>query len=132
MRAVLADTGPLYALVDTDDALHERARNELTVLKSEKRRVIVATPVLMECYSLVLYRLGITTAQGWLAEIDPGTGQLTPLTDDVQAAGDLVRRYPDQDITLFDALLSVLATRLHVPVWTFDHHFDVMQTTVWR
>jgi hypothetical protein len=26
----------------------------------------------------------------------------------------------------------VLAARLEVAVWTYDHHFDVMRATVWR
>lgn len=41
-------------------------------------------------------------------------------------------RYPDQSITLFDAILAVLSDRLALPIWTFDHHFDVMGSDVWR
>lgn len=39
---------------------------------------------------------------------------------------------PDQAITLFDATLAVLASRLKLEVWTYDHHFDVMRAKVWR
>jgi len=57
-RAVLADTGPLYAATDPDDAYHQRARRELKRIARDKREVIVAYPTLAEAYTLVLYRLG--------------------------------------------------------------------------
>ena len=43
-----------------------------------------------------------------------------------------ITHYPDQPITLFDALLAVMSERFDLPVWTFDHHFDVMRVAVWR
>jgi predicted nucleic acid-binding protein len=33
---------------------------------------------------------------------------------------------------MFDAVTAVLARRLELPVWTYDHHFDVMRIAVWR
>ena len=51
---------------------------------------------------------------------------------DPQAAAGLVKRFPDQTITLFDATVAALAARLSIPVWTYDHHFDAMQSRVWR
>jgi len=39
---------------------------------------------------------------------------------------------PDQSITLFDATLAALASRLKMEVWTYDHHFDAMRVKVWR
>jgi predicted nucleic acid-binding protein len=38
----------------------------------------------------------------------------------------------DQDISLFDAITHVVSERLHVPVWSYDHHFDVLRTRRWR
>jgi hypothetical protein len=38
----------------------------------------------------------------------------------------------DQPITLFDAAVATLAARLQIEVWTYDHHFDVMNASVWR
>jgi predicted nucleic acid-binding protein len=40
--------------------------------------------------------------------------------------------FPTKSITLFDATLAIVASRLRLPVWTYDHHFDVMGTSVWR
>ena len=69
MRAVLADTGPLYAALDPDDDNHERAQEDIERLNLEKLGVIVAYPTLCESYTLILYRLGIAVAHGWLKEI---------------------------------------------------------------
>lgn len=43
-----------------------------------------------------------------------------------------IASYPDQSVTLFDATLAALASRLEAEIWTYDHHFDVMQAKVWR
>ncbi|MGH9327402.1 MAG: hypothetical protein ACRD2B_12060 [Terriglobia bacterium] len=53
MIAVLADTGPLYAAVDPEDA-HQRSQRELPRLVRERRDVVVPYPTLLECYTLVL------------------------------------------------------------------------------
>lgn len=58
MKAILADTGPLYALLDPDDNLHTRAQRDLERLRAEAAVVAVPTSTLMEAYSLILYRLG--------------------------------------------------------------------------
>jgi predicted nucleic acid-binding protein len=60
--SVMADTRPLYASVDPDDARHQRSRRELRRTARERRDVVVPYPVLLEAYTLVLWRLGIETA----------------------------------------------------------------------
>ena len=68
-RAVLADTGPLYAAADPDDAYHERAQRELRRLARDKCEVLLAYPTLSEAYTLVLNRLGKKTASTWLNDV---------------------------------------------------------------
>ena len=53
--------------------------------------------------------------------------------------GDLARgrvspefRQADQPITLFDTRVAVLAARLDLEVWTYDHNFDLMRVAEWR
>jgi len=128
---VLADTGPLYAAADPDDAHHKRSRRELRRLADENYEIIVAYPTLLEAYTLVLFRLGETAAMRWLEEM-AGAALVNPSADDYRQAVVRVQSLKDQSITLFNALVASLAGRLGLEVWTYDHHFDVMRVAVWR
>jgi predicted nucleic acid-binding protein len=132
VSAVIADAGPLYALVDVSDNHHLRAQSELQRLSTAGITVAVPTVILLGAYSLILYRLGIHAAFHRLSQLEGGVGRIAPRGKDFQAAVRRVRRYPDQSITLFDAVLAELSEKLSVPVWTFDHHFDVMNVQAWR
>ena len=130
-RAVLADTGPLYAAVDPHDAHHKQALGELSKLAHEKREVVLAYPTLLEAYTMILRRLGGNVASTWLSEIAEAA-MVNPTPEDYRNAFVRVQAFGDQDISLFDATIGALATRLELEVWTYDHHFDVMRVGVWR
>jgi predicted nucleic acid-binding protein len=129
--AVLADTGPLYAAADPDDAHHKRALQELRRLSRERREVMVGYPTLLEAYTLVLFRLGADTSLRWLDDM-AGAVLVNPSIEDYRQAVTRVHSLSDQPITLFDAVTASMATRMGIEVWTFDHHFDVMRIPVWR
>jgi predicted nucleic acid-binding protein len=131
MRAVLADAGPLYAAADEGDAHHLRALRELKKLAADRRTVLVPYPALLEAYTLIVFRLGSHAAIGWLAEITTAP-LLNPGPEDYNQAYTTVRALADQRITLVDATVAALASRLKLDVWTYDHHFDVMRVDVWR
>lgn len=131
MRAVLADTGPLYAALDPDDN-HERAREDIERLNLLELGVIVAYPVLCESYSLILHRLGIAAAHGWLEELRERASLINPAPDDYEEASELLLGYGDQELSSFDAVTARLGERLEAPVRTYDHRFDVMRVEVWR
>jgi len=107
------------------------ALRELRKLENEKREIIVAFPTLLEAYSLVLFRLGPKVAAGWLSEIAVAT-MINPTPQDYRQAFAKLQALADQRIALFDATVAVLAERLGMDVWTYDHHFDVMRVGVWR
>ena len=130
-RAVLADTGPLYAAVDPEDEHHARAVQELRKLARDRREVVVLYSTLLEAYSLILFRLGRDVASDWLMEMT-SAALVNATPEDYRQAGDRIRAMPDQSITLFDAVAAVIATRLGLAVWTYDHHFDLMRVPVWR
>jgi predicted nucleic acid-binding protein len=131
-HGVLADTGPLYAAVDRNDQFHRRAQTELNRLSQSQLGILIAFPTLFEAHALILRRLGEQTSFNWLKEIGAGATLVAPNLEDYRAAQAKLFKYPDQAITLYDALVSVLAARAKVPVWTYDHHFDAMRTRVWR
>ena len=130
-QAVLADAGPLYAAVDEADERHSRALDELQTFDQQRRAIVVTYPTLLEAHALVLLRLGTVAAQTWLALMSDAA-LINPEPEDYRQAIAKLRGFPDQRITLFDSLVGVLASRLGLPVWTHDHHFDVMRVPVWR
>ena len=127
--AVLADTGPLYALADPSDQYHRRAQTELEAIVAKDLRIAVGYPVLCESHTLVLRRLGGGYSRRWLAEMLEGAAMVNSEPTDYLAAASILDRLPDQPITLADAVLS---RRLRMPVWSFDRHFTVIGTTQWR
>jgi predicted nucleic acid-binding protein len=131
MRAVLADTGPLYAAVDPDDEHHARALLELPKLNRDGHEIVILYSTLLEAYSLIMFRLGRDVASNWLLDMAQ-TAPLNPTSEDYWQAAARIRALTDQSITLFDAVAAVVATRLKLDVWTYDHHFDVMRVGVWR
>ena len=131
MHAVLADTGPLFAAADEDDADHERALRQTDELDRDGRVVLIPYPILLEAHSLVLKRFRPRAALRWL-ESAVEASLINPTPEDYSVACAIVRALSDQDISLVDATLATLATRLKVEVWTYDHHFDVMRIPVWR
>ncbi len=115
IRAVLADTGPLYAANDEGDAHHQRALRELKELARDRREVLIPYPVLLESYSLLLFRLGRNAASGWLAEVSDASF-VNPTPEDYARGSTTVRALADQSVTLVDATVAALALRLGVDV----------------
>ena len=129
---MLVDTGPLYAAEDPDDSQHTRFRRERQRLIDQNLQTVVPYPMLLEAYSLVMRKLGLRQAQSFLEEGYKTTLFTNPTAEDYDKAHVRVLRYQDQDISLYDAVIAEISERLEAPVWTFDHHFDVMGVNVWR
>jgi predicted nucleic acid-binding protein len=130
-NAVLADAGPLYAAVDPSDLHHRRALQELQGFSDNHCAVIVSFSTLLEVHSLVLRKIRRSVALGWLHEMAHAT-LINPTPEDYRQASARLADFADQPITLFDATLAILALRTGLPVWTYDHHFEVMRVSVWR
>ena len=81
-RAVLADSGPLYAAVDPDDQYHERAQGQLQALADQGLSVVLAYPILLEAYTLIRYRFGFASAAAWLEDMRDGSAWVNPSPQD--------------------------------------------------
>ena len=132
MKAIIADTGPLYAETDKADRYHMQARSELQRLNEDKVKLIIPYPILLEAHKLVLYKCGFNAAEGFTRRLLNDTNLINPTPQDYQLAWQLISQFPDQKITLFDALIAALSKQAKIPVWTYDYHFDIMSIQVWR
>lgn len=101
------------------------------MLTRQSCEVIIAYPILLEGYSLLLRRFGNRSAGDWLTEVSISP-LVNPTSEDYGRALTRVRALADQSITLVDATLAALADRLELPVWTYDYHFEVMRVSLWR
>jgi predicted nucleic acid-binding protein len=132
MSAVLADAGPLFALSFRSDQYHTQALADRDRLTADRLRVIVAYPTAIESYTLVLRSGTPEHTFRWFNALRENTEFINPTDDDYLVAVQLIQRYDDQPITLADGVLAVVSRRLGMPVWTYDHHVDVLRVSRWR
>ena len=130
--ALLVDTGPLYALATPSDQYHTRAYRELAAIQDARLALATCYPALFETFSLLQRRVSPKRTHLWLNKTVNEVDLLTPSESDYRQAAAKVQSYPDQQLSLFDALLAVLSEQLSFAIWTFDSDFDVMGANVWR
>ena len=128
---ILADTGPLYALIDPTDAEHSRAHDERVTLRAADFRVAILVTNMTETHRLLSQRLGFPRAREWLAEMSRQALLVVPEPADYRVACAQIDRFADQRISLCDAMLAAASIRLADPIWTYDHHFDTLGATRW-
>ena len=123
---VLADTGPLVALLNRSDSRHAAATEALVSLRTP---LFTCWPVLTE--AAYLLRSQPAAVRSLLSSIDSGFLQLLPLGPaDIEPISDILEQYEDQSFQLADAVLMYLADREAIPhVFTFDRRdFSVFRT----
>jgi predicted nucleic acid-binding protein len=130
-RVVLADSGPLYAIIDRSDEHHQQAKQEFASITNADLSLTLIVPVVQETHRLLLQRIGLHVASPWLHEINSTTAIVTTNLDDYWQACARLSQYPDQRISIGDGLLAAVSQRLQSPVWTYDHHFDTLGATRW-
>ncbi len=135
-RFVLADTGPLYAQAMRRDGEHERAVREFAALEAQGYRLLLSQPIILETHKLLLRRNLLPYAHNYTQALTERFHTVNPQSEDYGTSLDIIGRFTDQPLSLFDASLAALSTRLALPVWTFDHDFDILSaalnTEVWR
>ena len=124
MLAVV-DTGPLYAVVDEDDADHARCR---AVLEDPRYRFVVPAMVVAEATYLIGGRLGPKVEAQFLRGMETMDIE-APAPNDWRRIADLVERYADFPLGGADASVIALAERLRASaIVTLDvRHFGAIR-----
>ena len=119
---VVADTGPIVALLDADEAHHEWARDQFQVLAAP---LLTCEAVLSEA-SFLLARAGADPSLP-LALVERGVLRVTRTLsspEDVLAVGRMIRRYRNVPMSLADACLVRIVERSdQASVLTLDSDF---------
>jgi uncharacterized protein len=124
---IVADTGPLYALVDASDAWHQRV---LDWWRAASRDVVVPVVVLPEVAYLLQKRIGPAAEEAFVRAVAEGEFRVEALEDDdIARAADLMREYGDFPLGFVDAAVVALTERLETrEVLTTDRrHFSVVR-----
>jgi predicted nucleic acid-binding protein len=121
-RGVLWDSSAILALLDADDADHERAVEVAGQIASEKRPSFVTNYIEVEAHALLLRKLGRTLAREWL--LTGGLPVIRALPEEEDRAREIIARHSDKDWSLCDAIsFAVLDVRGIGRAFTFDRHF---------
>jgi predicted nucleic acid-binding protein len=128
-KLVLIDTTLLYSLGDRQDANHAQALAVFGRMVAEGGVLAkTPTPVAFELHCLRLYRKPFEPGVA-LSEIKQVLKRfpiIDPEPQDVTLALEELARFPDQRITLADAVTACMARRLGARVLTFDRHFALL------
>ncbi|PWU08921.1 MAG: VapC toxin family PIN domain ribonuclease [Terriglobia bacterium] len=121
-RSVLWDSSAILALLDADDADHDRAVATADQIASESRPSFITNYIEVEAHALLLRKLGRTLAREWLLAGCLPVSRALPEEED--RAREIVARHSDKDWSLCDAIsFAVLDMRGIRRAFTFDRHF---------
>jgi predicted nucleic acid-binding protein len=121
-RGVLWDSSAILALLDADDADHERAVAIARQIASERLPSFITNYIEVEAHALLLRKLGRALAREWL--FTGGLPVIRALVEEEDRAREIMARHSDKDWSLCDAIsFAVLDARRIRRAFTFDRHF---------
>ena len=109
---VVADTGPLYALIDSDDAWHGRV---VDWWRANRQPVVIPVCVLPEVCYLLHTRISPEAEAAFVRAMADGEFTAEPLEpEDVVRSSELLEKYSDLALGFVDATVIATAERLDV------------------
>ncbi len=131
MRAVLVDTGPLYAMADQDDGWHDRVR---AFLDTARIQLIVPVTVLPEAAYLISTHLGAAAELSFVRAVGRDELRVESLKKgDVDRTVEVMDTDLDAHLGFVDASLVAIAERLKIrELLTTDRkHFSLVRPLQW-
>ncbi|MBI2821786.1 MAG: PIN domain-containing protein [Acidobacteria bacterium] len=125
--AVIADTGPLYALADEDDEFHAVTK---AYVSHVRETLIIPGPVLPEVCYLLLENFGSEAEVKFLRSVVNQEMLLEhATTKDLERVVEILEQYRDIPVGMVDASIMAIAERLKVEtLLTLDRrHFTLLR-----
>lgn len=124
---VIADTGALFALVDSSDVWHQRV---IDWWRANTEPVIIPVTVLPELTYLLHTRISADAEAAFVRALADGEFSTEPFLDeDLPRTADIVERYADLPLGFVDASVAAIAERIESrKLLTTDRkHFGVVR-----
>lgn len=129
-RAILIDTGAIYAFVTRSDKNHDAARSFVKRWLGQKGMFVLLDTVFAETMTLLKVRLGARTAIRVGRELrgNPAYRWSAIGPDGERDAWEIFRKHDDKDWSYTDCSLLAVSRRSGVQrVFAFDRHFSQMR-----
>jgi predicted nucleic acid-binding protein len=129
----MVDTGAWYALADTSDVNHQRAKAFYQQVAGDIS-LVTTDAVMTETWLLLTAKLGRTAALAfWQTLRGAGIRVVCLIENDLEAAWHIANSYADQSFSFTDCTTFSIMERLRVSdVFTFDLHFLVYRYGIRR
>ena len=124
---IVADTGPIYALIDASDIWHDRVK---AWWSRAARNVVLPVTILPEITYLLQRRIGPAAEEALVRAVADGELVIEHLDDeDLPRIADIMHAYRDFPLGFVDASVVAVAERLEArEVLTTDRrHFGVVR-----
>jgi len=123
--SVFVDTSALFALVNRSDTDHERAKQCLSSLSNDNTTLVISNFILSETYTLVLYKIGRTSALNVVNGLFDSCELERVSEEDEEHAWRIINDFGDKDFSYVDATTFAVMGRLGLTrAFSFDAHFD--------
>jgi predicted nucleic acid-binding protein len=126
---VVADTGAIYALLDRDDAWHDRVRGWWEEYGGEAGVVLPVTTLPEICW-LLSSRISPRAELAFVEAVAEGEFATEPLLEeDLARTADVVRTYADSALGFVDGSITAIAERLGTRrlLTTDRRHFGMLR-----
>jgi predicted nucleic acid-binding protein len=124
---VVADTGPIFALIDASDAWHDRVNDWWGRANAN---VVLPVTILAEVTYLLQQRIGPAAEEAFVRALTDGEFVVEPLDGvDLSRIADIMHAYRDFPVGFVDASVVAVAERLETrDVLTTDRrHFGAVR-----
>lgn len=121
---IFIDTSAFYALLDRNDANHQRARSAWIGLLSDENTFLTSNYVLVETFALLQHRLGMEAVRGFQNDVLPLVNIEFVLSEIHRSAVSALLAITRRSLSLVDCVSFEMMRNLEIKAaFAFDPHF---------